>query len=55
MHTVNNLNNFVEKNNYNAKLTLPPGLTKGKEVKLYEGLPFLPINITENIAKFLII
>ena len=49
MCTMINLNNFVEENNYNAKLTLPLGLTKGKEVKLYEGLPFLPINITENI------
>ena len=45
MHTVNNLNNFVEENNYNAKLTLPLGLKEGKKVKLYKGIPFLPIDI----------
>jgi len=39
MHTVNNLNNFVEENNYNAKLTLPSGLKEGKKVKLYKGIP----------------
>jgi|TARA_R110002051_G_scaffold264863_1_gene324784 hypothetical protein len=45
MHTVNNLNNFIEENNYKANLSLPSGLKKGNEVRLYKGIPFLPIDI----------
>lgn len=44
-----NLDEFVSTNNYNASIKLPKDCKTGREIKLYEGVPFMPIEIDSTL------